>query len=153
MTIALLVKVKGGPGSGNWGHAGRPGVVGGSGGVGKIVTMSTKTSNVEVAEMLGDVLHGESVGVAVPFTIVNSDTGEQLSAHIVQHKVGSRAIVSHEVSKYGEPHQRYLSVALRGKGRGNLRFDMDESHELLIERGFTRESGFLTRGRLSELSD
>ena len=32
MTIALLVKVKGGPGSGNWGHAGRPGVVGGSGG-------------------------------------------------------------------------------------------------------------------------
>jgi len=30
MTITLLVRVKGGPGSGNWGHAGRPGLVGGS---------------------------------------------------------------------------------------------------------------------------
>jgi len=34
MTITLLVKVKGGAGSGNWGHAGRPGLVGGSGGRG-----------------------------------------------------------------------------------------------------------------------
>jgi len=34
MTITLLVKVKGGPGSGNYGHAGRPGMVGGSGGHG-----------------------------------------------------------------------------------------------------------------------
>ena len=34
MTITLLVSVKGGSGSGNWGHAGRPGLVGGSGGTG-----------------------------------------------------------------------------------------------------------------------
>lgn len=30
MAVTLLVYVKGGPGSGNWGHAGRPGLVGGS---------------------------------------------------------------------------------------------------------------------------
>lgn len=30
MSTVLLVYVKGGPGSGNWGHAGRPGLVGGS---------------------------------------------------------------------------------------------------------------------------
>ena len=30
----ILVHVKGGPGSGNFGHAGRPGMVGGSGGSG-----------------------------------------------------------------------------------------------------------------------
>jgi len=32
--MTILVRVKGGAGSGNWGHAGRPGLVGGSGGTG-----------------------------------------------------------------------------------------------------------------------
>jgi len=32
----IRVRVKGGPGSGNWGHRGRPGMVGGSGGRGSI---------------------------------------------------------------------------------------------------------------------
>lgn len=34
MAIKLLVQVKGGVGSGNWGHTGRPGLIGGSGGSG-----------------------------------------------------------------------------------------------------------------------
>jgi len=34
MIIPVKVSRKGGPGSGNWGHAGRPGLIGGSGGVG-----------------------------------------------------------------------------------------------------------------------
>jgi len=47
MTIKLLVCVKGGPGSGNWGHAGRPGLVGGSAGRGSGLVCKMNAADVE----------------------------------------------------------------------------------------------------------
>ena len=49
MAITLLVKVKGGPGSGNWGHAGRPGMVGGSGGTGEAAPRKMSKEEVDAS--------------------------------------------------------------------------------------------------------
>lgn len=54
MTIKLLVEVKGGPGSGNWGHAGRPGMVGGSSAASAGVAAPKLLSGSEARSALAD---------------------------------------------------------------------------------------------------
>jgi len=76
MTITLYVKVKGGPGSGNYGHSGRPGMVGGSGGTtgGTIANLNTATR--QELESAGYVAVFRGVGPRGAREIRPSETGQ-----------------------------------------------------------------------------
>lgn len=68
MTKKLLVQVKGGPGSGNWGHTGRPGLRGGSGGgastggAGSVVTIKANANKASTEQIDAIVEGSRKVG-------------------------------------------------------------------------------------------
>lgn len=143
--MIFTVRLKGGKGSGHIGHTGRPGQVGGSlPGVGTI-TLSRNTTDAELANMVDDFLDARELGVSYPAKLALSETGEIRKVHIIQHSVRGRVTISHEEMKYGEPYQVFMSMSLRGKNRGKMRFDSHDSHRLLETQGWSKASGYLVR--------
>lgn len=142
MPLELIITFKGGPGSGHHGHAGRRGHRGGSAAT---ITMSSGTSDSEFADMMLDALDGKELGRAYPIVIDNTDTGQEIRAHILQSRIGGKISLSYEETKYGKPHQRFMSLSTKGKKKGKMRFESSDPQWLLEEQGMSKESGYLHR--------
>ena len=132
----------GGPGAGGGGASGGGGNTTDNE---ETISISGNTTNIEMFNKVSDALDGKPFGKAVLVNIVNEDTGQSIQTHIVQHTLRGRATLSQSVMSYGEPHQVFRSISMTGKNRGAMRFEFSEPHRLLIERGFSPESGFLER--------
>ena len=88
MTITLLVRVKGGAGSGNYGHAGRPGMVGGSGGFSR--------TTVPVSVIGGEAYVDEAAAEYVSnFNAAGMETSAACSGHVGEESLTTTLSVRH----------------------------------------------------------
>lgn len=78
--IPVNISAKGGAGSGNWGHTGRPGMVGGSGGSGRgIMSLAGRPYNLGM--LSGDVTTGGSISPEQSLEMLFNVTQKILAAH------------------------------------------------------------------------
>jgi len=97
----------------------------------------------QTASDLLSALDGVPLGKPVRVQMLAPD-GRKMKGHVVQHTLRGRVQLSVPSEQHGKPYHRIFSFAMRGKTRGEMKFEYSESDALLTKRGYDPATDFLS---------